>query len=113
MHWIYMGWIARSGDRNSAMLAIVWPNLKNRVSVGQKASKLPGDVYKFWCAAAPNLKEAKMPLVQAEHPIIWEVTHHPLIVLVLALVVVAVVVWLVFGNFLPGHVPLTDINFAA
>ncbi len=54
-----------------------------------------------------------MPLVQAEHPIIWEVTHHPLIVLVLALGVGAVVAWLVLGNIPPGYVPLTDINFAA
>ena len=54
-----------------------------------------------------------MPLVQAEHPIVWEVTHHPIIVIVLALGVVAVVAWLMFGNFTPGTVPLTDVNFAA
>ncbi len=54
-----------------------------------------------------------MPLTQAEHPIFWEVTHHPLIVLVLALGVGLVVAWLLLGNFPPGSAALTDINFAA
>jgi hypothetical protein len=54
-----------------------------------------------------------MPLTQAEHPIYWEVTHHPIVVLVLALVVGLVVAWLVLGNFPPGPAALTDINFAA
>ncbi len=54
-----------------------------------------------------------MPLTHAEHPISWEVTHHPIIALVFALGVGVVVAWLVLGNFPPGPAALTDINFAA
>ena len=54
-----------------------------------------------------------MPLTQAEHPIFWQVTHQPLMVLLLVLGVGAVVAWVVLGNFPPGSAAPTDINFAA
>ncbi len=58
-------------------------------------------------------KESQMAYTQAEHPIMWEVSHHPIIALVLALVVGVTIAWLVLGGFTPGPAALTDINFGA
>ncbi len=54
-----------------------------------------------------------MAYSQADHPIMWEVTHHPIIALVLGLGIAASVAWLVIGGFMPGPAALTDINFGA
>ncbi len=67
----------------------------------------------FWRTAAPNQKEAKMPYTQADHPMMWEVSHHPIIALVLALGFGVLVAWLVLGGLIPGPAALTDFNFAA
>lgn len=53
-----------------------------------------------------------MAFTRAEHPIFWEVTHHPLVAIAVVLVIAVVVAWLVLGNFPPGPAPLTDVNFA-
>ncbi len=58
-------------------------------------------------------KEAQMSYTQADHPIMWEVSHHPIIALVLALGFGVLVAWLVLGGFTPGPAALTDFNFAA
>ena len=58
-------------------------------------------------------KEVQMSYTQVEHPIMWEVSHHPLIALVLALVVGGIVAWLVLGGFTPGPAALTDFNLGA
>ncbi len=58
-------------------------------------------------------KEAQMLYTQAEHSMMWEVSHHPIIALVLALGVGGIVAWLVLGGFTPGPAALTDINFGA
>ncbi len=50
---------------------------------------------------------------QIDHPIMWEVSHHPIIALVLALGFGVLVAWLVLGGFIPGPAALTDFNFAA
>jgi len=54
-----------------------------------------------------------MSYMQAEHTVLWEVTHHPLIAMVLALGLGVIVAWLVLGGFIPGPAALSDINFAA
>ncbi len=57
--------------------------------------------------------EAKMPLVQTDHSFMWEVSHHPIIAMVLALGFGVIVAWLVLGGLIPGPTALTDINFGA
>ena len=54
-----------------------------------------------------------MSYMQAEHTVLSEVTHHPLIAMVLALGLGVIVAWLVLGGFIPGPAALSDINFAA
>ncbi len=58
-------------------------------------------------------KEAQMSYTQADHPMLWEVSHHPIIALVLALGFGVLVAWLVLGGFTLGPAALTDFNFAA
>lgn len=53
-----------------------------------------------------------MPYTQAAHPIIWEITHRPMVMLLLSLVVVVGVI-LFYGTPTPGPLGLTDINFGA
>ncbi len=57
--------------------------------------------------------EAKMPYTQADHPIMWEASHHPIVALVITLGFGVLVAWLVVGGFTPGPAALTDINFGA
>ena len=52
-----------------------------------------------------------MPYTQAAHPIIWEITHHRMVMLLLALGVVVVVGFLIYGTPTPGPLVLTDSNF--
>ncbi len=54
-----------------------------------------------------------MPYTQAAHPIIWEISHHPMVMLLLSLAVVVVVGFLVYGTPTPGPLDFTDINFGA
>ena len=54
-----------------------------------------------------------MPYTQAAHPIIWEISHRPMVMLLLSLAVVVVVGILVYGTPSPGSLGLTDSNFAA
>ncbi len=54
-----------------------------------------------------------MSYMQADHTVMWEVTHHPLIALVIALGLGVIVAWLVLGGFTPGPAAFSDINFAA
>ena len=54
-----------------------------------------------------------MPYTQADHPLMWEVSHHPIIAMVLALGFGVIVAWLVLGGLIPGPAALTDINFGA
>ncbi len=58
-------------------------------------------------------KESQMAYTQVEHPIMWEVSHHPIIALVLTLGFGVLVAWLVLGGLIPGPAALTDFNFAA
>ncbi len=53
-----------------------------------------------------------MPYTQADHPMMWEVSHHPIIAVVLTLGFGVLVAWLVLGGFTPGPAALTDFNFA-
>ncbi len=50
---------------------------------------------------------------QKDHPIMWEVSHHPIIALVLTLGFGVLVAWLVLGGFTPGPAAFADFNFAA
>ncbi len=52
-----------------------------------------------------------MPYTQAAHPIIWEITHHRMVMLLLALGVVVVVGFLFYGTPTPGPLDFTDSNF--
>ncbi len=54
-----------------------------------------------------------MPYTQAAHPIIWEISHRPMVMLLLALGVVVVVGILFYGTPTPGSLGLIDSNFAA
>ncbi len=54
-----------------------------------------------------------MPYTQTDHPIMWEVSHHPIIALVLALGFGVLFAWLVIWGCKPGPAALTDFNFAA
>jgi hypothetical protein len=54
-----------------------------------------------------------MPYTQAAHPIIWEISHHPMVVLLLSLVVVVVVGILFYGTPTPGSLELTDMYLGA
>ncbi len=54
-----------------------------------------------------------MPYTQALHPTIWEITHHPMVMLLLSLGVVVVVGILFYGTPSPGPLGLTDVNFVA
>ncbi len=54
-----------------------------------------------------------MPYTQTDHPMRWEVSHHPIIALVLTLGFAVIVAWLVLGGLIPGPTALTDINFGA
>ncbi len=54
-----------------------------------------------------------MPYTQAAHPIIWEITHRPMVMLLLSLVAVVVGMILFYGTPTPGPLGFTDINFGA
>ncbi len=54
-----------------------------------------------------------MTYTQAAHPIIWEITHHPMIMLLLFLGVVVVVGILFYGTPTPGPLGFSDVNFVA
>ena len=55
-----------------------------------------------------------MPYVQTDHPIVWEVSHHPIIAIVLALGFGVLVAWLVLAGFGPFEpAAFADVNFAA
>ena len=55
-----------------------------------------------------------MPFVQTNHSVMWEVSHHPIIALVLALGVGVLTVWLVLEGLSPFEpTALSDINFGA
>ena len=55
-----------------------------------------------------------MPFVQNDHSVMCEVSHHPIIVLVLALGVGVLTVWLVLEGLSPFEpAAITDINFGA
>lgn len=55
-----------------------------------------------------------MPFVQNDHSVMWEVSHHPIIVLVLALGIGVLTVWLVLEGLSPFEpAAITDINFGA
>ena len=66
-----------------------------------------------WQAAASYRKEAQMAYTHADHPFFWEVTHHPMIAILVALVVgaVAALLWL-YGTPAPEALGLTDANIA-
>ena len=52
-----------------------------------------------------------MPFVQNDHSVMWEVSHHPIIVLVLALGVGFLTVWLVLEGLSPFEpTAITDIT---
>ena len=54
-----------------------------------------------------------MPYTQAAHPIIWEIGHHPMVMLLLSLGVVVVVALLIYGTPTTGSLGFTDVNFVA
>ena len=54
-----------------------------------------------------------MPYTQAAHPTIWEISHNPMVMLLLSLGVVVVVGILFYGTPSPGPLGLTDVNFVA
>lgn len=54
-----------------------------------------------------------MPYTQAAHPTIWEITHRPMVMLLLSLGVVVVVGFLIYGTPTPGALGFIDVNFAA
>ncbi len=53
-----------------------------------------------------------MAYTQAAHPIIWEIGHRPMVMLLLSLGVV-VVGLLIYGTPTPGSLGFTDVNFVA
>ncbi len=52
-----------------------------------------------------------MPYTQALHPTIWEITHHPMVMLLLSLGVVVGILF--YGTPSLGPLGLTDVNFVA
>ncbi len=52
-----------------------------------------------------------MPYTQVAHPIIWEISHRPMVMLLLSLVAVVVGMILFYGTPTPGPLGFTDINF--
>ena len=54
-----------------------------------------------------------MPYTQEAHPIIWEISHRPMVMLLLSLGVVVVVGFLIYGTPAPGSLGFTDVNFGA
>ncbi len=54
-----------------------------------------------------------MAFTQAAHPIIWEATHHPMVMVVLALGIGVVVAFLLYGTHTPGSLGFTDANLSA
>ncbi len=54
-----------------------------------------------------------MAFTQAAHPIIWELTQHPMVMAVLALGIGVVVAFLLYGIPTPGPLGFTDANFSA
>ncbi len=54
-----------------------------------------------------------MPYTQAAHPIIWEISHRPMVMLLLSLGVVVVVGILFYWPPTPGPLGFTDVNFVA
>ena len=55
-----------------------------------------------------------MPYVQTDHPVMWEVSHHPIIAFVLALGCGVLIAWLMLSGFSPFEpAALADANFAA
>ena len=54
-----------------------------------------------------------MPYTQTAHPIIWELTHRPMVMLLLSLGVVVVAGVLFYGTPTPGALGFTDVNFVA
>ncbi len=54
-----------------------------------------------------------MAFTQAAHPIIWEVTHRPMVMGVLALGIGVVVAFLLYGTPTPGSLGFTDANLSA
>ena len=55
-----------------------------------------------------------MPFVQTGHSVMWEVSHHPIIALVMALGFGVLMAWLVLEGVSPFEpAALTDANFGA
>ncbi len=52
-----------------------------------------------------------MPYTQAAHPIIWEISHRPMVMLLLSLGVVVGILF--YGTPTPGPLGFTDVNFVA
>ncbi len=54
-----------------------------------------------------------MPYTQVAHPIVWEISHRPMVMLLLSLGVVVVVGILSYVTPTPGPLGFTDVNFVA
>ncbi len=53
-----------------------------------------------------------MSYTYAEHPVIWQIAHHPIITFAVALVVGVIVAWIyLIGSPTPGGIGFTDVNF--